>query len=209
MIGIVGGTFDPVHYGHLCPVERLIAELDLLEVRYVLSARPPHRPAPVAPAAHRLRMLELALEPYPRFRADDQEVRRPGPSFTLWTLRNLRQRYAKDSLCLIMGMDAYLGIQTWHRWEDIASLAHIVVLSRPGWRKPPAASDEREDLYRRQSGSVVFVDSIELPFNATDIRLRLQRGEDVGDALPAAVLAYIRRNNIYSEPSRNIQVGCQ
>lgn len=198
MIGLVGGTFDPVHYGHLIPVERLATELNLPEVRYVLSARPPHRAEPLAGIDDRYRMLQLALEEYPGFEPDDQEIRRRGPSYTLWTVRKLRQRYAHDSLCLILGMDAYLGLHDWHRWQEIMALVNIVVLSRPGWERDYTADDgDRRSLLCRRSGVVVFAESPEMPLAATDLRRRLQRGDDVSDAIPAVVLEYIKHKQLY------------
>ena len=140
----------------------------------------------------------MALSAYPEFFADDQEIRRLGPSYTLWTARKLRQRYGDDSLCLIMGMDAYLGIHLWYRWQDIVALVNIVVLSRQGW-KPDASeqSDDVEDLCTNSSGAVAFAQSPELPIAATDVRRKLSKGDDVSDEVPAEVLEYIRKNKIY------------
>ena len=198
MIGIVGGTFDPIHYGHLCPVHRLVTELRFENVHYVLSARPPHRQTPQASAAHRYRMLALALAEFPEFTADDREIRRPGPSYTLWTVQELRQQYAGESLCLILGMDAYLGRHSWYRWHEIEFLVNIVVLSRPGWQAE-ADSDvgDEQALRNTLSGVVMFSDSVEMPITATDVRHKLGRGECVGDAVPAPVLEYIRTNQLY------------
>lgn len=198
LIGIVGGTFDPIHYGHLCPVHRLTQELDFLKVHYVLSARPPHRSLPVASIAHRYNMLALALDVYPEFVADDQETQRLGPSFTLWTIRQLRQRYGNDPLCLIMGMDAYRGLHLWYRWQDIVALANIVVLSRQGWEPDESNhAGDAEDLRRKGSGVVMFAESLEIPITATDIRNKLGQGEDVSNEVPAKVLEYIQKNEIY------------
>ena len=198
MIGIVGGTFDPVHCGHLRPVHLLSQEMGFSKVHYVLSARPPHRDPPIASIAHRFEMLALALDAYPDFFADNQEIRRPGPSFTLWTVRQLRQVYGNESLCLIMGLDAYHGIHLWYRWQDIVALVNIVVLSRPGWDPDPyGLVDHVEDLYIKSAGAVVFAQSLELPITATEVRRKLNKGDDVSNEVPADVLEYIRKKNIY------------
>ena len=202
MIGIVGGTFDPVHNGHICPVYRLSKDIPFDRVLYVLSARPPHRTTPAASIHHRYRMLELALEPYPLFEANDQEIYRSGPSFTIWTLRRLRQQYEDHSLCLILGLDAYLGIHKWHRWPDIAAMANIIVLTRPGWKFVDGidGGDARQ-ICARGSGVVMFWDSLEMPIASTDIRRCIGTGEDMGGQIPSAVLNYIHENNIYGANS--------
>ena len=198
LIGIVGGTFDPIHYGHLRPVHHLTQELGFSKVHYVLSARPPHRDLPIASIADRFEMLRLALSAYPEFLADDQEIGRLGPSFTLWTIRQLRQRYSDASLCLIMGLDAYLGIHLWYRWQDIVAQVNIVVLSRQGWESDAHShSGAVADLWHKGSGVVVFAQSLELPITATDVRTKLGKGDDVSDEVPSGVLEYIRKNQIY------------
>lgn len=152
----------------------------------------------MAPIAHRYRMLALALDGYPQFMADDQEILRPGPSFTVWTIRKLRQRYGHDSLCLIVGMDAYLDMCHWYRWQDIFALANVVVLPRPGWK--PGQLDavvNAGSLGRRGTGVVMFAESPEIPITATDIRKKLSRGENVSNEMPDKVLAYIQNNKIY------------
>ena len=168
------------------------------KVHYVLSARPPHRDLPVASIADRFEMLTLALDAYPEFLADDQEIRRPGPSFTLWTVRQLKQLYGSESLCLIMGLDAYLGIHLWYRWQDIVALVNIVVLSRQGWDPDDSTQgDDVEDLRNRGSGVVVFAQSLELPITATEVRRKLNSGDDISNEMPASVLEYIRKNKLY------------
>ena len=198
LIGILGGTFDPVHFGHLRPVYQLAQQLELFKTHYVLSARPPHKEIPEASIEHRYNMLTLALDAYPQFIADDQEMQRPGPSFTVWTIRNMRQRYQHDSLCLIVGMDAYLDMHNWYRWYDIVTLANIVVLARPGW-KPDRRADAAsiKDLSGSSGGVVHYANTQELSVSASEVRTRLRKGEDVSDAVPAEVLAYIKTNQIY------------
>ena len=144
-IGILGGTFDPIHYGHLRLAEELAGTLKLDQVRLVPSGTPPHRSAPGVSAAHRLAMVELAAAGNPRFSVDGREVRRTGPGYTFDTLAELRKE-AGDTrpLALLVGADAFLEFATWHRWHEIFGLAHIAVAHRPGYPVERWAERERE-----------------------------------------------------------------
>lgn len=134
--GIFGGSFDPVHLGHLRTAFELCTALGLGEVRLVPSARPPHRSPAVAPAALRLQMLTSAVAGVPGLVVDDREHHRGGPSWTVDTLQSFRDEAPDRALCLIVGMDAFLGLPGWHRWSHIFELAHVVVACRPGWQRP-------------------------------------------------------------------------
>ena len=135
-IGVFGGTFDPIHYGHLRLAEELADRLQLGEVRIVPARVPPHRAAPKVTSSHRLEMVRLACAGNPRFLVDDRECRREGPSYTVDTLLGLRAELAADTpLCLLMGVDAYLALTTWSRWERLYDLAHIVIAHRPGFER--------------------------------------------------------------------------
>ena len=198
MIGIVGGTFDPVHNGHLLPVHRLSEDAAFDRVHYVLCARPPHREPPVVSIEHRYRMLEIALDPFPLFVPDDREIRRPGPSYTVDTLIEMRRQYGDLPLCLVLGLDAYQCLESWHRWREIGEMANILVMSRPGW--PPGGGIARVDfgsLRERSSGLTAFWDGVELPISSTRIRERLGARGDVSDQVPQRVLRYIQRNRLY------------
>jgi nicotinate-nucleotide adenylyltransferase len=135
-MGILGGTFDPVHYGHLRTAYELMEAVDFAEVRFLPAGIPPHRDAPHADAPTRLAMVRAAIEGEPRFIVDDRELRREGPSYSVDTLLDLRAEHPHRSLCLMVGMDAFLGLPQWHQWRRILQLAHIVVAHRPGWRGP-------------------------------------------------------------------------
>lgn len=131
-IGIFGGMFDPIHYGHLRTAFELLQSLDLEEVRFIPCGDPPHRADTFADAAFRLHMVRLATMAEPGFTVDDRELRRQGPSYSVDTLASLRGEFPGRSLCLITGMDAFLGLPGWHRWDEILDFAHIVVAHRPG-----------------------------------------------------------------------------
>jgi len=206
-LGILGGTFDPIHYGHLRPAQEALRALDLGEIRVIPAAMPPHRRAPVASAAQRLRMAELAATDLPGFVVDDRELRRGGLSYTVLTLESFRQELGDRPLCLLLGMDAFEGIETWHQWSRLPELAHLVVMTRPGWTFPAAAAlpdwardraarDARE-LIRTAAGRVYFQSVTPQDISATRIREAIARGQPVNGLLPFAVLDYIRQNRLY------------
>ena len=204
MIGIFGGTFDPIHYGHLRPAQEAMQQLALVELRMVPAAAPPNRPPPQASAAQRLAMAELAIRDYPGFRIDDRELQRSGVSYTVLTLELLRAELGLTPLCLLMGADQFRSFESWHRWQEIPDLAHLVVLNRPGMSfgtLPTWAQDRLcEDLpLLRESpaGRLAFLSVSPQDISATRIRAALTRGEPVQDMLPVAVLDYIRTNQIY------------
>lgn len=203
----MGGTFDPIHYGHLRPAQEVLRALDLAEIRVIPAANPPHRRLPVATAEQRLRMVELAVAGVPGLTVDDREFRRGGPSYTVLTLESLRREFGERPLCLLMGLDAFEGIETWHRWQRLPELAHFIVMTRPGWklpageRLPPWARDrlvrETSELAQAGAGKIYFQAVTPQDISATRIREALARGEPVEAWLPSAVLEYIRANRVY------------
>jgi nicotinate-nucleotide adenylyltransferase len=204
-VGIFGGTFDPIHYGHLRPAHEALEKLALTEIRFVPASRPPHRPQPVATAEQRRAMVELAIRGINGFRVDDRELQRGGPSYTVLTLESLRAELGAVRLCLLIGADQFRGFETWHRWQDIPDLAHIVVLTRPGVRSGslPAwargrLTEDLAELRRAETGRLVFLGVSPQDISATRIRAALACGEPVAGMLPEAVLNYIRTNHIYN-----------
>jgi nicotinate-nucleotide adenylyltransferase len=135
-VGVFGGTFDPVHYGHLRTALELLEYAGLEEMRFIPAGTPPHRATPHADGATRLALVQAAIAGEPRFCVDDRELRRDGPSWTVDTLRQLRAELRSRPLCLVVGMDAFIGLTSWHRWEEILDLAHLLVAHRPGWEAP-------------------------------------------------------------------------
>lgn len=200
-IGLLGGTFDPVHNGHLAVARDACDTLGVESVRLILNAVPPHRNTPECAVAHRLAMLEAAVAGDPPLVPDTRELTRTGPSYSVWTLRSLRRELPDASLCWMVGVDAWLGLRRWYRWYELSSLAHFVVVKRPGWKLPAEAakrlSRDVASLRRRTSGTAVLWDGPEIDVSASAIRRRLGAGEDVADVLPEPVLDYIQRNRLY------------
>lgn len=212
-IGILGGTFDPIHLGHLRPALEVYEALGLDEVRLVPCHVPPHRRRPYTEAADRLRMVELAADGQVGFAVDRRELERQGPSYSFDTLHSLRGELGpRTALCLVMGMDAFAGLPSWHRWDELIELAHIVVTHRPG---SPASSDielgdwldsvrtdDMEAIRGRPHGNVWFCPVTQLDISATDIRRRIRSGKSARYLLPDSVWSYIRKRGLYAEASQ-------
>lgn len=209
MIGILGGTFDPVHYGHLRPAVELLQELDLDEVRLVPCHVPPHRPPPLATPAQRRAMLEVAIRNERGLAVDDRELRRAGPSYMVETLASLRAESGARPLGLILGMDAFRALAQWHRWRELTTLAHLIVMRRPG-AEPPEHGDVAEllaagrvddpaRLRERPAGHILIWPVTQMGISASSIREQIAAGASVRYLLPDEVLALIRHWNIYRD----------
>lgn len=209
-LGILGGTFDPVHHGHLRSAVEVREQLGLAEVRLVPSASPPHRAAPRASAEHRLAMLERALDGVPYLRADDRELRREGPSYMVDTLASFREEEPGRPLCLVIGQDAANGLDTWHRWRELFDLAHLVIMRRPDARADYAAElagevTRREtrspgELLGRPAGGCIALPVTPLDISATAIRGLVAAGRSPAFLTPDPVIDYMRREGLYSGP---------
>jgi len=205
-IGVFGGTFDPVHFGHIQPVLDVCHHTGIDEVHYIPNLLPPHRDIPLADARHRWNMLALALAQYPQLVADDRELKRTGQSYMVPTLRSLRSEFRMRPLCLMLGMDAFLKIQSWYRWACILRLANIVVMQRPGYafpnRLPPwwtqALEPNLENLYRRVRGRIFHVEVRPMNISASELRRSLARGMDASKYMPPGVADYLDKHNLYT-----------
>jgi nicotinate-nucleotide adenylyltransferase len=208
-IGIYGGTFDPIHYGHLRTALELHAVLGLAEVRFVPTAAPPHRAAPMTPAALRMRMVEAAIRGVPAFVADGRELTRAGPSYTVDTLTSFRAEYPAHSLCLLLGMDAFLGLPQWHRWSELLDLAHLVIAHRPGWTVPSTGvlgdliggrrTARASDLAAAAAGRVFVHAVTQLEISSTDLRSSIRAGLDPMFLMPDSVRQIITETECYAE----------
>ena len=205
LICLFGGTFDPVHRGHLEPLHELQQTLMADAVHIIPASIPPHRSTPRANSRQRLEMLELALGEYPDFVVDTRELEREGPSWTVLTLQSLRKQYPDDSLCLVMGSDAFADLPSWYHWQEILDLAHIIVIERAGFEKPGrpewATDYLREDVSSLRSstcGGILHVSLKSVDISATDIRSRLSTGQPVTGLLSDEVITYIHKNGLYN-----------
>jgi nicotinate-nucleotide adenylyltransferase len=206
-LGILGGTFDPIHLGHLRPAQEILRALDLAEVRLFPAFIPPHRRPPVATVEQRLRMAELAVADIPGFHVDDREIRRRGPSYTVLTLESLRQELGERSLCLLLGMDAFQDIESWHQWQRLPELANFIVMTRPGWAMPAVAdlpswardrlASSPDELAQSVAGRIFLQTVSPQDISATAVRAAIASGKPVDSLLPHSVLEYIRSNRIY------------
>lgn len=206
-IGLFGGTFDPVHIGHLRGALEVAELMAFDQLRLIPSARPPHREAPQVSAADRLAMVELAVADLPPLRVDDRELRRERPSWTIDTLESLRAEVGEsDQLFLMLGWDAFCGLPGWHRWEELLNHCHILVLQRPDADAEPP--EELRDLLAARSvadplglggpgGQISFVWQSPLAVSATQVRQLLAAGRSVRFLVPDAVLAYIHAHGLY------------
>ena len=207
-IGIFGGTFDPIHFGHLRTGFELSQRLQLHELRWIPSGRPGHRDAPLASPAMRLAMVRAAIEGQSGFVADDREVKRERTTFTIDTLEELRGEFPEHPLCLILGMDAFLGLPKWHRAMELLSFCHIVVAHRPGWSLPatgPLAElvtasgvSEVAPLHTALSGRVYVHAVTQLEIASSELRAILISGGDPRFLVPEPVRRIILETGCYA-----------
>jgi nicotinate-nucleotide adenylyltransferase len=210
MIGLLGGTFDPIHFGHLRPALEVCQALALQELRIIPSGEPPHREKPQATAQQRLMMVRAAIADQPRFVIDDRELRRAGPSYMVDTLHSLREDLGSQiPLCLILGLDAFLGLESWHRWYNLFDYANLVITHRPGWSLSDLRSGSTlaqeirtrhvnaEQLASKAAGKIGFVSVTQLDISASGIRQQLAEGKDIRYLLPEAVYDLIKMQHIY------------
>lgn len=210
-VGILGGTFDPIHFGHLRLGLEVAERCGLAQVRFIPAGRPPHRDAPATPAADRLAMARLAAAGNPLFAVDEREVERAGPCYTVDTLDSLRAELGPARpICLITGADAFLGLPKWSRWTRIFDLAHVIVAGRPGYGITTAALDaglsaeygrrlaaDAAELAQAPAGRILEAEIPLLDISATDIRARRAAGRSARYLLPDAVLDYIDAHGLY------------
>ena len=210
-IGIYGGTFDPIHFGHLRPNLELYEILQLKEVRFIPSYIPPHREQPESSARQRLKMVAAAIEAEPAFLLDNREIVRQGSSYMVDTLASLRKEFISHPLCLLMGMDAFLHIQSWYQWQHLLDYAHIVVSERPktdfnAVRQWPGSlqtfyqknQGSKADVHARLNGKIILQAVTQLDISATDIRHRIKNGQSVRYLLPEPVINLINYYQLYA-----------
>jgi nicotinate-nucleotide adenylyltransferase len=210
-LGVLGGAFDPVHLGHLRPALEVLEGCRLGQMLLVPYGEPAHRARPAAPAELRLRMLRAAVSAEPRFVVDDREIRRGGTSYTVDTLLSLRAEAPERPLCLVLGADAFLGLPGWHRWRELLSLAHLVVMLRPGWALEPDGelaqvyarhrADDPAVLSRPGGGAIRVQPVTPLGISSSAIRALVAGGGDPRFLVPDAVRDLLMSSDCYRMPA--------
>lgn len=215
-LGIFGGTFDPIHFAHLRCAEEAREALSLDQVLFVPSASPPHKSGTVASGVDRLAMVRRAIAGHPCFRASSIELDRPGRSYSIDTLRLLRQRFPEPTkFVFLLGLDAFREIGTWKDYTELFALTDLAVLSRPPHRLtsprtllPVAArrqfcyGSSRRMLVHTSGNRIVFLDVTALDISASDVRQRARRGHSIRYLVPSSVASYLERRRLYRHGNR-------
>lgn len=210
-IGLLGGTFDPIHYGHITPLLEVQQALGLDQVWLMPNNIPPHKPQPMCSTAHRLQMARLVCQQYPQMQVCDIEIKRSSPSYSVATLKRLRTAHPNDQLLFIMGMDSFINLPSWHQWQQLLELCHLVVCQRPGWQL--ASDSPMQQLLEQRRGDktslaiatergqygglILPVAITEQPYSSTQIRKQLANNTLPADAMPKVVRDYITEHQLY------------
>ena len=216
LIGVFGGTFDPIHFGHINALNQLQRQLNFERVHWVLSARPPHKNGTSANSAQRFEMLQLALSEMPDYIADDCEIRRAEKSYTIDTIEHFKKLYPEHRLCLIIGGDSFIKLPTWHRYAELIEMVHIVVMARPGYKLENSEvlktrkTCSLELLAEQQNASIAFFEHSRFDISSTRLRAELFAQKNVSsdllkDWLPEKVINYIQATQSYKIAPDNSQ----
>jgi len=208
-IGLFGGTFDPVHLGHLHAAELLLDEFSLSEIFFIPAYQPVHRDQPLATSDQRLEMLQLCLSGSEHLSLDRREVNRGGASYALYTLQEYRSDYPEDELFFIIGTDAFNAIDNWHEWQSLFDYCHFIVLPRPGFKLQYSsavqshidslAADEHRDDVVPKTGQVLLSKKAMLELSATQVRTAIQNKQNIAALISEKVAQYIEDHNIYAK----------
>lgn len=206
-IGILGGTFDPIHHGHLRLALEIVRSLPMSSLRLMPLHTPPHRKPPVASVAQRLAMLKLATEGVPGLEIDAREIHRTGVSYTIDTLKSMRSELQEAPLLLIMGMDAFQSFNTWREWNAITDYSHIILVDRPGSHTEithPELQDffckhasDNPSVLNERAGAILKLEIPMLDISSTQIRQQIAEGRDPRFLLPDKVIKYIKQETLY------------
>lgn len=210
MIGLYGGTFDPVHNGHLRTALEVKEIFALDEIRLIPCSQPAHRKSPLTSAEMRFDMLKLAVKNYPSLVIDRRELDREGVSYMINTLESIRKEMPDSPLLLFMGTDAHKGLTGWHQWQRLFDFAHIVVITRPGYQQlilsdffSSRLTESKETLHRKKAGHLFFQSVTELDISASKIRSIIAADLNPGYLLPESVINYINENKLYKRVNAN------
>ena len=206
-IGYLGGTFDPIHIGHLQPALE-IAETLALETLFLMPNHiAPHKSQTHCDAAQRTEMVALAIADHPKMQLDTRELKRNKPSYTIDTLKELKEDYPDTPICFIMGMDSLLNFDKWHKWQEVLNYCHLIVSQRPQWKGhfnntvqtlvDNHKTINRDDLHQLQQGKIYFQETNQFDISSTEIRRLLKQGRSIKHLVPTAVSAYIQAHHLY------------
>lgn len=207
-IGILGGTFDPVHNAHVQLAQTVRAHFRFDEVCLLPCNIPAHKPQPIASPAQRAEMVRLAIQKQPGLTIDERELMREGPSYMVDTLRSIRAEVGTNyAISLIVGMDSYLSLPTWHKWQEVLTMSHLVVMERVMWGRPTTGvladlydahgTTQPNDLSSVEAGRVCFYNEQTIDISASEIRRKIRERETVQNLLPEPVWDYIRTHGLY------------
>ena len=200
MIGIYGGSFNPIHLGHLETAISLKAELKLEHLFFVPCCIPVHKDELKFSSAERLQMIKIALERYPSIELDEREIKRGGKSFTIDTLNELKNIYTDSPICLIIGMDSYLSIKSWKDWKKFSQLAHLVVLKREGYNGENVLlesfqkTSDADQLKSQKNGLLFFSNTPLIEVSSSDIRNKISANQNLDNLLPQNIIDYLQLN---------------
>ena len=207
-VGILGGTFDPIHFGHLRLALELYQAFDLEHIRVIPCYQPVHRKLPTASPEDRLAMVKRAAASESAFKIDDCEIKRKGPSYTIDTLLELRKKAPQMPFAILIGIDAFLGFTSWHRWQEILENAHLIVAHRPNYQLPQTGVvaklirdrlvDDATLIHQKNHGLIFLHPITSLEISATDIRKQIAKGKNPRYLLPDNVYEYIKKRGTYS-----------
>ncbi len=204
-IGVLGGTFDPIHYGHLAAAEEARAKLSLREVVFVVAGLPPHKLGEeITPAEDRYAMVELAISSNPHFSLSRIDMDRPGPSYTVDTIALLRQKWTEE-IYFIMGMDSLMEIDTWHEPQRLIQLCRLVAVERPGYEPD---LERLEETIPGITARTEIIDMPEVDISSTDLQRRVREGLPIKYQVPPEVEEYIYKHRLYLEKAKEVQRPC-
>lgn len=206
-IGFLGGTFDPIHFGHLYPAIEISKALQLQPFFLMPNYIAPHKSSSHGTAEQRCTMVELAIQSEPDIQIDPRELTRKKPSYTIETLKELKAQYPTTPLCFIMGMDSLINFDSWYQWQDILNYCHLIISRRPGWQAvfndnikallKIAQTRNKDDLHNYQAGRIYFQDTTQFDISSTEIRSLINKHKTIDHLLPKSVADYIKLNKLY------------
>jgi nicotinate-nucleotide adenylyltransferase len=206
-IGFLGGTFDPIHFGHLRPALEITAALSLQQLFIMPNHIAPHKSVSHASAKQRSKMVALAISQQPRMTIDKRELKRHKPSYTIDTLKELKIEYPNTPICFIMGMDSLISVDKWFDWTNMLSYCHLIISHRPGWEnkfnQQVAAlvanhqTTDKHDLHNHQFGKIYFQATSQLAISSTEIRELLSHDISIDFLTPDSVINYIKEQHLY------------